>query len=146
MISVSESLRLHLFFMTVAFAVFSISFLVGSLYLWQESQLKRHATQKLLSWLPALETMDSFHYKILILGFLLLSGGIFSGALLSHALQGRFFSDDPRQLASLVTWALYAFFLNVRLQAGWRGRKGMILSILGFLGVILAFIGLGHRL
>lgn len=146
MISVAESLRLHLFFMTVSFAVFSISFLVGSLYLWQESQLKHHATQKLLRWLPSLETMDSFHYKILILGFLLLSGGIFSGALLSQALQGHFFSNDPRQLASLVIWALYAFFLNVRLQAGWRGRKGMMLSILGFLGVILAFIGLGHRL
>jgi ABC-type transport system involved in cytochrome c biogenesis permease subunit len=71
---------------------------------------------------------------------------MFVGAILSKGRMGRFFTGDPREIGALVMWALYALFLNVRLTAGWRGKKGIVLSLVGFVGVILTFLGLGHRM
>lgn len=136
----------HLLFMSFAFAVFAVSFLVGCVYLIQESQLKNRQSVSFLTWLPSLETMDLVHYRALTVGFVLLSIGIFSGAFLSKSTKGYFFTGDPRQSASLVVWAVYALFLNVRLRSGWKGRKGILLSVLGFLGVILTFLALEHRM
>ncbi|MBI2500772.1 MAG: cytochrome c biogenesis protein CcsA [Deltaproteobacteria bacterium] len=51
----------------------------------------------------------------------------------------------PRQIASLVTWGIYALFLNVRIRSGWRGRRGILLSLVGFLTVALTFIAIHHR-
>jgi len=135
----------HVLFMSLAFAVFTVSFLVGLTYLYEERKLKSRRPGRFLAWLPSLETMDGIHYKALTVGFVLLSIGILAGAALSKATAGKFFSDDPRQVAAIGTWALYAVFLNVRLKSGWRGRKGIILSILGFIGVLIAFLTLEHR-
>jgi ABC-type transport system involved in cytochrome c biogenesis permease subunit len=135
----------HILLMSLAFAVFTTSFLIGLVYLLQQAQLKGRHPGTLLSRLPPLETTDHMHYRALTVGFVLLSAGILAGAALSKTTGGRFFSGDPRQVMALVTWVLYALFLNVRLKAGWRGRRGILLSILGFVGVVLAFLALEHR-
>lgn len=135
----------HILFMSLAFAVFTASFLIGLVYLYQQAQLKGRHPGRLLSRLPSLETIDSMHYRALTVGFVLLSAGILAGAALSKTTGGHFFSGDTRQLTALVTWLLYALFLNVRLKSEWRGRRGILLSILGFAGVVLAFLALEHR-
>ena len=136
---------LHLIFMVLSFAVFSVSFVTALFFLTQESQLKNHRITFLVRRLPALETLDTFYYKVLTLGFLLLSSGIVVGALLSKERIGRFFTGDPKEIGAMGTWALYALFLNMRLKAGWRGRRVIGLSLLGFLGVVLTFLALEHR-
>ena len=103
---------IHILFMSLTFAVFAVSFLVGITYLYEESQLKNHHPGRLLAWLPSLEMMDGIHYKALTVGFALLSVGILSGAALSKAASGKFFSGDPRQLVAIGAWVLYAIFLN----------------------------------
>lgn len=136
----------HLVLVTLAFATFWVSFVLGSLFLFQEVRLKNH--QPLPAWLrplPPLEIMDSLHYKFLTAGFLFLSFGMVAGALLSKRVFGVYFNFDPRQTASLFTWGIYALFLNVRIRSGWRGRRGILLSLLGFLTVALTFLAIHHR-
>ncbi len=135
----------HILFMSLAFAVFTVSFLVGLVYLLQQAQLKSRQPGRWLARFPSLETTDHVHYRALTVGFVLLSVGILAGAVLSKTTEGRFFTGDSKQVMAIVTWALYALFLNVRLTAGWRGRRGIVLSILGFVGVVLAFLTLEHR-
>lgn len=135
----------HIVFMSLAFAIFTVSFLVGILYLLQRHQLKSRKPTLLLTWLPSLESMDEIHYKALSVGFILLSVGMIAGAALSKTTVGYFFSGDPRQIASLLTWVLYAVILNIRTNAGWRGRRGILLSLLGFIGIVLTYLGLAHR-
>lgn len=137
---------MHLGFMIAAFSAFTMGFITALLFLFQEDALKSHRPAVLGRRLPALETIHAFHYKILTLGFVLLSLGMLVGAILSKMRIGRFFSGDPREMGALIIWALYALFLNVRLSIGWRGKKGILLSLLGFVGVILTFLGLGHRM
>jgi ABC-type transport system involved in cytochrome c biogenesis permease subunit len=89
--------------------------------------------------------MDRLHYKTLVVGFGLLSCGMLLGSLLAKSVFGTYWTTDPRQLASLVTWGIYAMFLNVRIRSGWRGRRGIFLSLLGFITVALTFFGVSHR-
>ncbi len=141
--SFSLLLKSHLIFMTVSFVIFTMSFFVGLIYLVEDFRLKRRKLP--IRWLPSLSALNWVHYRVLIFGFILLSAGILMGAFLSKKILGRFFTDDPRQIVSLVVWSLYAFFLNARLQIGWKGRRGIILSALGFLGIVLAFLAISHR-
>jgi ABC-type transport system involved in cytochrome c biogenesis permease subunit len=40
-----------------------------------------------------------------------------------------------------MVWLLYATYLHLRLILGWKGRKTAILSVIGFMLVIVAFFG-----
>lgn len=141
----SLSAMIHILFMSLAFGVFAATFLMGLVYLVEQRQLKSRHYGRFLNWLPSLATMDRVHYRVLIVGFILLSLGILSGTILSKLTEGKFFSEDPRQIAAVGTWALYGIFLNVRMKPAWRGRRSMVLSLMGFVGVILAFLALKHR-
>lgn len=134
---------LHILFMSLAFAVFAVSFLVGLAFLFQEYKLKVHRPS-FPAWFPPLEVMEVIQYKALTFGFLLLSLGILMGAVLSKVRDGLFVSGDQQQLAALMVWIVYALFLTIRIRARWRGRRGVALSVLGFAGVLLAFVGLRH--
>lgn len=136
----------HYLLMSAAFLTFGVSFLIGLVFLIQEFQLKHHRPTP--SWLrraPALEVIDLYHYKVLTFGFGLLTGGMILGVVLSHLLFGHYFSSDPRMVASLINWGIYALFLNVRIRAGWRGRRGIFLSFLGFATIVLIYFGIHHR-
>ncbi|MDP2277821.1 MAG: cytochrome c biogenesis protein CcsA, partial [Nitrospirota bacterium] len=55
---------------------------------------------------------------------------------------GSYLRGDPREVWALVTWLIYAIVLHTRLIAGWRGKRAAILSIIGFLTIIIAFFGI----
>ncbi len=137
---------IHFLFMSIAFAVFSVSFILGISFLLQRSALKSRNPGWISQYLPPLEVADEIHAKASTLGFLVLSAGMISGAILSKQTLGLFFTGDPRQIMALLVWLVYAIFLNVRLRSGWRGRKSILLALLGFLVVILAFLGIQHRI
>jgi ABC-type uncharacterized transport system permease subunit len=142
---ISSWAMIHILFMSLAFGVFAATFLMGLAYLLEQRQLKSRHFGRFLTWLPSLETMDRVHFRVLIIGFVLLSIGILSGAVLSKTMEGRFFSEDPRQIAAIGTWILYGIFLNVRLKSSWRGRRSILLSLIGFVGVAAAYLALKHR-
>lgn len=137
---------IHLVLMILAFLIFAANFTMGFVFLIQERQLKSHRPTGLFQKMLALETMHSLHFKLLTSGFVLLSLGMIVGSLLSKQKIGSFFSLDPKQIGAMVTWGLYALFLNIRLQPAWRGRRGILLSMLGFVGIFLTFLlSLEHR-
>ncbi len=134
----------HFSLMSLAFATFVVSFLMAVFFLLQESRIKNHRFTSFSQKLIPLETLDRLYFRVLSIGFLLLSSGMIVGAVLSRQNHGVFFRHDPRTLGAYATWALYAVILNIRFAAGLRGRKGIVLSLLGFLGVALTFLTLGH--
>jgi len=121
-------------------AVLALAFAAGLLYLIQESRIKK----KVGSFgrgLPSLEALDELNYRCLGLGFPLLTGGIITGSIWASDLWGSYWSWDPKETWSLVTWLIYAALLHQRLNVGWRGKRAAIMAILGFLFVIVTFIG-----
>lgn len=135
---------IHLGLAFLAFASFLVSFMIGIGFILVEWRIKAKDLGGLIRKLPPLEVLDAIHYKALGLGLLLLTASIIAGAVLNKNVLGVFLTDDPKQLWILFTWFLYALFLELRNHIGWRGRRGIVLSVLGFIIVVLGFFGLPH--
>ncbi len=96
--------------------------------------------------LPKIELLDELIYRMVLIGFLLLTAGIATGAIWADKAWGVYWSWDPKETWSLITWLLYAAILHARLVRGWRGRRIAWLSVLGFASVLFTYFGVNFLL
>ncbi len=134
-------LPVHAILLFLGDAVFAVAFASGVLYLVQEKQLKKKRMGAIFKRLPSLEVLDELNYRCLTIGFPLLTAGIITGSIWAEYAWGSYWSWDPKETWSLITWLLYAALLHGRLTVGWRGRKAAILAILGFCAILFTFLG-----
>jgi cytochrome c-type biogenesis protein CcsB len=130
---------------TLAFlgnAVFALAFAVSVVYLVQERLLKSHHKGWMIRRLPSLEQLDRLNFRCLVWGFPLLTLGIVTGGIWAARAWGQFWSWEPRETLSLLTWLIYAGLLQFRLTAGLRGRRAATLTIVGFSLVVASFLSL----
>jgi cytochrome c-type biogenesis protein CcsB len=123
-------------------AAFALAFGIGFMYLVQEHYVKSKRLGNLFDRLPSLQILDEINYRLITLGFPLLTLAIITGALWAENAVGHYWSWDPREVLALITWFIYAIILHARLIAGWRGKKAALLSIFGFLTILIAFFGI----
>ena len=91
--------------------------------------------------LTLLESLDNLSYRIIGLGFPLLTIGIISGAVWANEAWGSYWSWDPKETWALLTWLVFAIYLHTRLTKGWEGRKPALIASLGFVTVWICFLG-----
>ncbi len=123
----------------LAYAAFFLTFVSGILYLVQEKELKSKKFRFLYFRLPSLQVCDELLHRSLFVGFVLMSLTILTGAFWAQQAWGRFWNWDPKETASLVTWAIYLVLVNYRLSAAWRGRRAAYISIIGFISMLFTF-------
>ena len=87
------------------------------------------------------EILDEISYHTVLVGFPFMTLVIILGALWADVAWGKYWSWDPKETASLVTWLLYASYLHARVMRGWRGRRAAILLIVGFAAVLVTLFG-----
>jgi cytochrome c-type biogenesis protein CcsB len=87
------------------------------------------------------KTLDNLSYRILGLGFPLLTIGILSGAVWANEAWGSYWSWDPKETWALLTWLVFAIYLHTRLTKGWEGKKPALIASLGFVTVWICFLG-----
>jgi len=122
-------------------AAFAMAFGIGFMYLIQEHYVKSKHLGGLFRKLPSLQILDEINYRLITIGFPLLTLAIITGALWAESAWGSYWRWDPKEVWSLITWFIYALVLHVRLTAGWRGKRAAILSIIGFCAVLFTFFG-----
>ena len=132
-------LAFHVGLVLVAFAGFTVAAALAALYLWQERRLKRHAPGVLRVRAPALAALDTFTGRTIAVSLPALALGIGIGFGRLETEGGRF---DATMAVTLLAGVLYAAYLVLRYEAGWRGRRGAYLAIAGFLLVLVVRIGL----
>lgn len=135
-------LTIHTVIAFLGNAAFALAFGVGTMYLIQEHHVKSKHLGGLFARLPSLQTLDELNYRLITMGFPLLTLAIITGSLWAESAWGSFWRWDPREVWSLVSWFIYAIILHARLVAGWRGKRAAILSIAGFLTILIAFFGI----
>jgi cytochrome c-type biogenesis protein CcsB len=123
----------------LAYAAFFLTFISGVLYLVQEKELKEKRFRFLYFRLPSLQVCDELLRRSLYVGFVSMSLTIVSGAFWAQQAWGRFWSWDPKETASLITWGIYFILINYRLSAKWRGRRAAYISIIGFASTLFTF-------
>jgi cytochrome c-type biogenesis protein CcsB len=134
-------LPVHTFLAFLGNAAFALSFVIGIMYLIQEHYLKSKHPSGLFEKLPSLQSLDEINYRLITIGFPLLSLAIITGAVWSETAFGTYWRWDPKETWSLITWFIYALLLHARLVSGWRGKRAAILSIIGFSTVLFTFFG-----
>ncbi len=122
-------------------ALFALAFAVGVMYLIQERQIKSKRIGAFYRRLPALKILDDLNSRCLSWGFPLLTLGIITGSIWAESAWGTYWSWDPKQTWSLITWFLYAALLHGRLTVGWRGRKAAVFAVAGFCFLVFTFLG-----
>ena len=87
------------------------------------------------------DTLDNLSYRIIGLGFPLLTIGIIAGAVWANEAWGSYWSWDPKETWALVTWLVFAAYLHSRITKGWQGRRPAILAATGFAVVWICYLG-----
>jgi cytochrome c-type biogenesis protein CcsB len=87
------------------------------------------------------ETLDNISYRIIGLGFPLLTIGIIAGGVWANEAWGSYWSWDPKETWALITWLVFAAYLHSRITRGWQGRKPAILAAAGFIVVWICYLG-----
>lgn len=87
------------------------------------------------------ETLDNISYRVIGLGFPLLTIGIIAGAVWANEAWGSYWSWDPKETWALITWLVFAAYLHARITRGWQGRRPAILAATGFVVVWVCYLG-----
>lgn len=87
------------------------------------------------------DTLDNISYRIIGLGFPLLTIGIIAGAVWANEAWGSYWSWDPKETWALITWLVFAAYLHARITKGWQGRKPALLAASGFAVVWICYLG-----
>ncbi len=90
--------------------------------------------------------LDILSYNMIAFGFLFLTLGIISGAVWANSAWGTYWSWDPKETWSLITWFIYAIYLHTRLRKGWKGKPAAWLSVAGFLAMLFTYFGVNYLL
>ncbi len=143
----SNWLHIHVITCFLSYASFAISCGVSIMYLWKvRRQQRKKADAGVSALFPSFEFLDALIYKTVAIGFPLLTIGIVTGAAWASYAWGSYWSWDPKETWSLITWLVYAVFLHSRLVQEWRGKQMAILSIVGFVSVLFTYFGVNFLL
>lgn len=145
----SNWLIAHVITCFIGYAAFAVACGFGIMYLIKnrrEESKKKTSRESLLDTLPGLRTIDDITHKTLVFGFLWLSAGIITGAVWANSAWGTYWSWDPKETWSLITWFIYAACLHARFTRGWGGKRIAWLAIIGFLSVVFTYYGVNFLL
>ncbi len=132
-------LVLHVGLVSFAFAAFTLAAGLSALYLWQERRLKDRRPGGLLGRAPSLVTLEHLSGRTIAVALPALTVGIGAGLV---RLRDQSSSVDALMGVTLGAWLVYAAYVVLRYEAGWRGRRPAYLALLGFAFVIVARLGL----
>ena len=136
----STWLGFHVSMAIIGYGGFGVAFGVSLAY------LLRDRLGGLSHRVPEEKTLDLIIYRAVALGFLFLTMCMITGAIWAKRAWGSYWSWDPKETWSLVTWIIYAIFLHLRLRRGLTGRKAAVFAIVGFLCVIFTYVGVNTLL
>jgi ABC-type uncharacterized transport system permease subunit len=99
------------------------------------------AGNRMLASLPPLMTMERILFRMIGLGFVLLTLTVASGALFSESLFGQPLRADQKTIFTLIAWVVFGALLVGRLARGWRGRLALSWTLSGFAMLLIAYAG-----
>ncbi len=134
----SNWLIAHVITCFLGYSGFAVGFGLSIMYLAKPDDSVKKG---LLSKIPPQNILDELTHQMIMFGFLFLTIGIITGAVWANSAWGTYWSWDPKETWSLITWLIYATMLHLRMMRGWHGKKIAWVSILGFMAVLFTYFG-----
>ncbi len=139
----SNWLAIHVSSAIISYGAFGVSFAVSLMFLIRQ---KLPAGSFAAQHIPEEKRLDLISYRAVSLGFLFLTFVMISGAIWAEHAWGSYWSWDPKETWSLITWIIYAIYLHLRISRGWKGKSAALFSVIGFICVIFTYIGVNTLL
>ncbi len=138
----SNWLIAHVVTCFLGYAGFAMAFGLAIIFLIKSSDPESQGP--ILSRLPEQDILDEILYQNVLFGFLFLSVGIITGAVWANSSWGKYWTWDPKETWSLITWLVYAGLIHTRLVRGWQGKPSSWFAIFGFLCVLFTWFGVNY--
>ena len=127
-------LWLHVSVTLLGEAFFAVAFVASLLYLAADTEEKK-------------ERLDALSYRAVAVGFPLFTlGGLVFGMVWAYKAWGTYWSWDPKEVWSLITWFVFALYLHTRIVMGWKGKRSALIAIIGFLAALFTYFGVNYLL
>lgn len=131
----------HVVISILSYSLLAIAAIQALLYSYQERQIKNRTNPAMLMALPPLQTMELLLFRLVGIGFFMLSLTLLSGAIFSREIFGHPFTFTHHTVLALLGWIVFALLLFKRIGQGLRGSQAVIWTISGFLLIQLGYFG-----
>jgi ABC-type uncharacterized transport system permease subunit len=132
---------IHISVALVAYALFVVVALQALVMTGLEKRLHRGLPDVSAQRSPPLITLERYMFRLLGVGFVLLTFTLVSGILFSEQIFGKAVPLTHKNVFSVAGWLAFAVLLFGRWRYGWRGRTALkwilgatLLLVLGYLG------------
>nr|YP_009723529.1 cytochrome c heme attachment protein [Pourthiaea amphidoxa]QGQ50265.1 cytochrome c heme attachment protein [Pourthiaea amphidoxa]QGQ51437.1 cytochrome c heme attachment protein [Pourthiaea pilosicalyx]QYH42755.1 cytochrome c heme attachment protein [Pourthiaea amphidoxa]QYH43350.1 cytochrome c heme attachment protein [Pourthiaea amphidoxa] len=88
-----------------------------------------------------IQQLDRWSYRIISLGFILLTVGILSGAVWANEAWGSYWNWDPKETWAFITWTVFAIYLHIRTNKNFESVNSAIVASMGFLIIWICYFG-----
>lgn len=140
-LNASGAFAAHVLVSILAYSLLTIAAIQALLYVYQERQLKKRMAPTMLAALPPLQTMEMLLFRLVGVGFVLLSLSLVSGAFFSQHIFGQPFEFKHHTILALLGWFVFATLLYKRYRHGLRGSQAVSWTLGGFLLIQLGYFG-----
>jgi ABC-type uncharacterized transport system permease subunit len=131
----------HIAVALLAYAFLLVAAVTALLMTGLEKRLHRGLPPGTAEPTPPLLTLERYLFRLVGVGFLLLTLTLASGALFSEQVFGKPFTFTHKSLFSLFAWVTFGALLAGRWRFGWRGRQAANWIIAGTALLVLAYLG-----
>jgi ABC-type uncharacterized transport system permease subunit len=132
-------LDIHILLSILAYSVLSIAAAQAVLLAVQEKHLREKHPRGFILALPPLQVMEALLFRMIGVGFILLTLALVSGALFVQDLFAQHLVH--KTVLSIFAWVVFATLLWGRQRFGWRSRTAIRWTLAGFVVLMLAYFG-----
>lgn len=142
-------LRVHLLIALAAYGLITIAALHAMMMALLDRHLhrpldapaERSIVGRVLDSQPPLLVQEQLLFRIIWIGFVVLTLAVGSGSVASMKLTGKILPFDHKTVFTLLSWLTFGVLLVGRHVWGWRGRVALRWTLTGFGFLILAYTG-----
>jgi cytochrome c-type biogenesis protein CcsB len=139
----SAWLYVHVLFAWLSYGAYFLAFGAGIIYLLKEKAERIYGVAEgtIFARTPDLPRLEELTFRYVVFGFITEAIMIASGAVWAKDLWGGYWSWDPVETWSLVSWLIYGVAIHLRMTMGWKGRKFAWVCIWAIIGVLVTAWG-----
>ncbi|KAA9131890.1 phosphohydrolase [Marinihelvus fidelis] len=135
----SPALAAHVFSSVMAFGLLGLAGVYAGFIAIIDHFLRHHHLNRLVRALPPLQTLEALLFRLIAIGFVLLTVSLATGLLFVDDLLAQHLAH--KTILAVVAWIIFGLLLVGRRAWGWRGRMAVRLTLAGVAVLLLAYFG-----
>ncbi len=131
--------KMHIVTSVLAYSILVLAALQAIFMAVQEYKLRHKRPTWIMQHLPPLQSMETLLFQLLQAGWFFLTLGLISGSLFLEDMFAQHLAH--KTVLSFIAWLIFATLLFGRWRYGWRGRRAIRWTWVGFACLMLGYLG-----